>query len=128
MINLYRKLALEAREMIDEERSEEMQKKGKLPNGMYVNTRDTPYVYITDIEILSKEAEHTIGKKMGKYITLEIKNPDLRELIKKEMHNLWDLSEKVPRAYRAEIYSMGNSLQALLQEIQRNYEFDNWNN
>lgn len=55
-------------------------------------------------------------------------DPHYAELIKKEMHNLWDLSEKVPRAYRAEIYSMGNSLQALLQEIQRNYEFDNWNN
>lgn len=55
-------------------------------------------------------------------------DPHYEELIKREMHNLWDLSEKVPMVYRAEIYSMGNSLQALLQEIQRNYEFDNWNN
>lgn len=55
-------------------------------------------------------------------------DPYYDELIKKEMHNLWDLSEKVPRVYRAEIYSMGNSLQALLQEIQYKYEYDNWNN
>ena len=54
--------------------------------------------------------------------------PHYEELIKKEMHNLWDLSEKVPMVYRSRIYSMGNSLQAILQKIQRNYEFDNWNN
>lgn len=50
------------------------------------------------------------------------------ELIKREMHNLWDLSEKVPMGYRSEIYSMGNSLQAILQDIKRNDEFDDWNN
>lgn len=55
-------------------------------------------------------------------------DPHYEELIKKEMHNLWDLSEKVPMVYRSRIYSMGNSLQAILQKIQRNYEFDNWNN
>ena len=55
-------------------------------------------------------------------------DPYYEELIKKEMHNLWDLSEKVPRTYRAEIYYMGNSLQAILQDIKRRYEFDNWNN
>ena len=94
-------LALEAREMIDEERSEEMQKKGKLPNGMYVNTRDTPYVYITDIEILSKEAEHTIGKKMGKYITLEIKNPSL---------DTNDIQENISRVFSNEIYELIQSI------------------
>lgn len=55
-------------------------------------------------------------------------DPHYEELIKREMHNLWDLSEKVPMVYRSRIYSMGNSLQAILQKIQRNYEFDNWNN
>lgn len=55
-------------------------------------------------------------------------DPHYEELIKKEMHNLWDLSEKVPMVYRSSIYSMGNRLQAILQKIQRNYEFDNWNN
>lgn len=74
---------------------------------------------------------HNIIKESVKKVLKEGENnydPDYEELIKREMHNLWDLSEKVPMAYRAEIYSMGNSLQALLQEIHRNYEFDKWNN
>lgn len=50
------------------------------------------------------------------------------ELIKHEMHNLWELSEKVPYTYRAEIYQMGNSLQSILFDIRRKDEFDNWNN
>lgn len=44
-------------------------------------------------------------------------------LIKEEMHRLWDLSEKVPMCRRAEIYSMGNALQAMLQEIKLNEYF-----
>lgn len=54
--------------------------------------------------------------------------PNYDELIKHEMHNLWELSENVPYTYKAEIYNMGNSLQAIYQDIQRNKDFDNWNN
>jgi hypothetical protein len=77
----------------------------------------------TDLKKVISESVNKVLKE-GKYNY----DPHYEELIKREMHNLWDLSEKVPMAYRTEIYSMGNSLQALLQKIQRNYEFDNWNN
>lgn len=50
------------------------------------------------------------------------------ELIKHEMHNLWELAEKVPYTYRTEIYNMGNSLQSILYDIRMKDEFDNWNN
>lgn len=75
-------LALEAREMIDEKRSKRMDESDALPDGMYVNTRETEYIFITDIVIDSEEASKAIGKKKGRYITLEIKNPllDTNEL------------------------------------------------
>ena len=75
-------LALEAREMIDERRSKRMEESDSLPDGMYVNTRETEYILITDIEIDSEEASKAIGKKKGRYITLELKNPllDTNEL------------------------------------------------
>lgn len=50
------------------------------------------------------------------------------ELIKHEMHNLWELLEKVPYTYRAEIYNMGNSLQSILYDIRMKDKFNNWNN
>jgi hypothetical protein len=82
------------------------------------------------IRLTESDLKKVISESVKKVLKEDENNydPYYEELIKKEMHNLWDLSEKVPRAYRAEIYSMGNSLQALLQEIQRNYESDNWNN
>ena len=70
-------LALEAREMIDEKRSEKMRDKDALPKGMFVKTRENNYILITDIEITSEEAAKKIGKKIGKYLTLEFKNPIL---------------------------------------------------
>ena len=75
-------LALEAREMIDEKRSKRMDESDALPDGMRVNTRETEYIFITDIEIDSEEASKVIGKKKGRYITLELKNPllDTNEL------------------------------------------------
>ncbi len=70
-------LALEAREMIDEKRSERLKYKNELPDGMNVNTKETEHMTITDITIESKEAERIIGKKKGRYVTIEIKNPEL---------------------------------------------------
>ena len=70
-------LALEAREMINERRSERMKEENALPEGMDVNTKDTEYITITDISISSDEAERVIGKKKGRYITIELKNPEL---------------------------------------------------
>ena len=66
-------LALEAREMINEKRSEKMKQDNSLPEGMFVNTTENEYVIITDIQIKSDEAMNAIGKKKGKYITLELK-------------------------------------------------------
>lgn len=73
-------LALEAREMIDEKRSGRMKQKNVLPEGKTVNNRETEYIVITDIDITSEEAERTIGKKQGKYITIELKNPELNTI------------------------------------------------
>lgn len=70
-------LALEAREMIDEKRSGSMKRNHALPEGMQVNSRETEYMTITNIDITSEAAEKTIGKKRGKYITIELKNPEL---------------------------------------------------
>lgn len=75
-------LALEAKEMVDENRAERLHEKDALPKGMSVKTRETKYIVITEIEIKSEEAEKKIGKKCGKYITLEMKNPrmDTKEM------------------------------------------------
>jgi hypothetical protein len=82
------------------------------------------------IKLTESDLEKVISESVKKILKEGEYNydPNYAELIKREMHNLWDLSEKVPLAYRSKIYYMGNSLQALLQKIQRNYEFDNWNN
>ena len=39
------------------------------------------------------------------------------QLIKNEMHNLYDLEGKVPYSYRQEIHSMVNTLQGILSGI-----------
>ena len=49
------------------------------------------------------------------------------QLIKEEMHRLYELEQKVPNYLQPEIHSMVISMQAMLQEAQRNDEFDNWN-
>lgn len=66
-------LALEAREMINEKKSEKMKENNSLPEGMFVDTTENEYVTITEIQINSDEAMNAIGKKKGKYITLELK-------------------------------------------------------
>ena len=49
------------------------------------------------------------------------------QLIKEEMHRLYELEQKVPNYLQPEIHSMVISMQAMLEEAQRNDEFDNWN-
>lgn len=39
------------------------------------------------------------------------------QLIKNEIHNLYDLEGKVPYSYRQEIHSMANTLQGILSSI-----------
>lgn len=47
------------------------------------------------------------------------------QLIKEEMHRLYELEQKVPNYLQPEIHSMVVSMQAMLEEAQRNDEFDN---
>lgn len=49
------------------------------------------------------------------------------ELIQKEMHRLYELESKVPYCWKGEIHSMAITMQSMLQQIQRNREFDDWN-
>ena len=49
------------------------------------------------------------------------------QLIKEEMHRLYELEQKVPNYLQSEIHSMVISMQAMLEQAQRNDEFDNWN-
>lgn len=49
------------------------------------------------------------------------------ELVKHEMHRLYELEAKVPRCLRAEIHSMVITMQSILQQVQINREFDDWN-
>ncbi len=73
-------LALEAREMIDEKRTGAMKQENKLPEGMTVSTDDKDFLLITRISIDSDEAERVIGKKKGRYITIELKDEELNTL------------------------------------------------
>ena len=101
-------LALEAREMINEKKSEKMKDTNSLPDGMFVNTTENEYVIITDIQIKSEEAMKVIGKKKGKYITLELKQSvldtidtqentaiTLAEEIKKFLKNILNQNQKL---------------------------------
>lgn len=49
------------------------------------------------------------------------------ELIKSEMHRLYELESKVPQWVKTEIHSMVVTMQSILQEVKRNREFDDWN-
>ena len=42
------------------------------------------------------------------------------QLIRNEMHNLYDLEGKVPYSYRTEIHSMVNTLEGILSSIRMN--------
>ena len=55
-------------------------------------------------------------------------NAKYDELIRDEMHRLYDLEGEVPMCYRSKIHSMVVVMEGILQEIKRNREFDNWNN
>jgi hypothetical protein len=82
------------------------------------------------IRLTESDLKKVISESVKKVLKEDENNydPYYEELIKKEIHNLWELSEKVPMAYRTRIYFLANRLQALLQKIQRKHESDNWNN
>lgn len=47
-------------------------------------------------------------------------NPIYDELIRKEMHNLYDLEGQVPQCYKREIHQCVTTLESILNEIKMN--------
>lgn len=64
-------LAIEAGEMLGKER---------LPEGVKLETKDLSNTTITRIEILTDEAEEALGKKKGRYVTVELKEGEVNTL------------------------------------------------
>ena len=64
-------LAIEAGEMLG---------KDNLPEGVQVETRDLRNTTVTRIEILTDEAEQAMGKKKGRYVTVELKEGEVNTL------------------------------------------------
>ncbi|TLS39344.1 GPR endopeptidase [Pseudalkalibacillus caeni] len=62
-------LAIEAREMVQEEKAKKKEQTGEL-NGVIVKERDEEGIKITAVEI-TKDGEKEIGKKAGHYLTFE---------------------------------------------------------
>lgn len=70
---------------------------------------------------LTEQDVHNIVKKTVENVLNENDiydyDANYEELIKNEMHNLYDLESKVPYSYRQEIHSMVNTLQGILSDI-----------
>ena len=99
-------LALEAREMLNRKVSEEIP-------GVIVETIEDEEIMITKVSITTPEAEHSMGKGQGKYITIEAqglkyKDTPLQEkimkILAKELAELTDL----PKDAMILIIGLGN--------------------
>ena len=70
---------------------------------------------------LTEQDVHKIVKETIKNVLNESDiydyDANYEQLIKNEMHNLYDLEGKVPYSYRQEIHSMINTLQGILSSI-----------
>jgi hypothetical protein len=70
---------------------------------------------------LTEQDIHKVVKETIKNILNESDiydyDTNYEQLIKNEMHNLYDLEGKVPYSYRQEIHSMANTLQGILSNI-----------
>lgn len=73
-------LVLEAREMIDERRTGEMESQNQLPDGVFVDSTDKESLLITRIRIESQAASEKLGKSQGTYVTIELKDRELNSL------------------------------------------------
>jgi hypothetical protein len=80
---------------------------------------DDAIAWIEDMYGLEYFNDYLLKEKDNDYVG----NYD--DLIKNEMHNLYELEAKVPVCYRAKIHSMAVSLQAMWQDIQRKRDLDN---
>ena len=99
-------LALEAREMLNRKVSEEIP-------GVIVETIEDEEIMITKVSITTPEAEHSMGKGQGKYITIEAqglkyKDTPLQEKIMKMLaKELAELTE-LPKDAMILIIGLGN--------------------
>jgi hypothetical protein len=70
---------------------------------------------------LTEQDVHKIVKETIKNVLNESDiydyDANYEQLIRNEMHNLYDLEGKVPYSYRQEIHSMVNTLQGILSSI-----------
>lgn len=64
-------LAIEAGEMLGKDR---------LPQGVLLDTEDRENTVVTRIEIRTKEASDALGKKQGRYVTVELREGELNTL------------------------------------------------
>src|SRR5690554_7387145 len=88
-------LAIEAREMLMGEVEQEIP-------GVMAQTEDFGDIHVTRVEITTPDGEKRMGKKQGRYITLEVpslrqKNTELQELVAqqftKELLTMFELQE-----------------------------------
>lgn len=101
-------LALEANEMINEKKSKSMKINAELPEGMTVKSEEKQHLILTEIEIKSEEAERAIEKKKGRYVTIEIKRPELDTI---------EIQEAVARTLSDELRKFINVLDKKIPEI-----------
>ena len=73
---------------------------------------------------LTEQDIHKIVKESLKNVLNESDiydyDANYEQLIRNEMHNLYDLEGKVPYSYRTEIHSMVNTLEGILSSIRMN--------
>ena len=73
---------------------------------------------------LTEQDVHKIVKETIKNVLSESDiydyDANYEQLIRNEMHNLYDLEGKVPYSYRQEIHSMVSTLQGILSGIRMN--------
>lgn len=80
------------------------------------------YKHLISETRLKKIITESIGKILeGDY------DANYEELMRREMHNLAELETKVPVCYRENIHNMVVEIQSLLEQIQRNRDFEDWN-
>lgn len=73
---------------------------------------------------LTEQDVHKIVKETIKNVLNESDvydyDANYEQLIRNEIHNLYDLEGKVPYSYRQDIHSMVNTLQGILSSIRTN--------
>ncbi len=79
-------LALDAADFIRSLAYVEAAKENRLPEGIAVDSQETPYAKVTQIVISTEDAASAMGKDQGTYITLEI--PEIETLEPKEFATL----------------------------------------